>query len=267
MGKNIQKKNIKSGKDYHTKRKPRILFYDIETAPLVSYTWGIWEVDVIEVKEEWYMLTFAYKWLGEKKTHVVSLPQFGLYKKDPKNDRELVKKLWSLFDEADVIVAHNGLSFDNKKSNARFIQHNLPPPNPYKTIDTKLVAKRYFKFDSNKLDHLGQYFNLGRKMKHEGFSLWLGCMSGDKKAWNKMCLYNIQDVVLLEKIYLKMLPYMDNHPNTGLYLGEKHACPNCGSHMLQKRGVSHTRTSTSQRFQCNLCHAWSQSPLKGGQLR
>ena len=32
--------------------KQRILLFDIETSPLISYTWGIWEQDVIEVKEE-----------------------------------------------------------------------------------------------------------------------------------------------------------------------------------------------------------------------
>ena len=247
---------------------PRTLLFDIETAPLVSYTWGIWEQDVVEVKEEWYMLTFAYKWLGEKKTHVVSLPDFKLYKKEPKNDRELVNKLWELFDEADILIAHNGDAFDIKKAQARFIQHELAPPTPFKSIDTKKVAKRYFKFDSNKLDHLGQYFNLGRKMKHEGFSLWLGCMANNPKSWKKMCDYNIQDVVLLEKIYLKMLPYMDNHPNVGLMQGNKIACPNCGSKETQKRGFGFNRTGKYQRYQCMDCGAWSKSGItSNSQLR
>lgn len=233
--------------------KPKILLFDLESTPLLSYTWGIWEQNVIEVKEEWYMLSFAYKWLGEKKTHVVSLPNFAIFKRDKKDDKELVKALWNLFNEADIIIAHNGNAFDIKKSNARFIYHKLPPPSPYKTIDTKIVAKKYFKFDSNRLDSIGQSLNLGRKLKTGGFDLWLACMAGDRKAWKKMCDYNIQDVVLLEKVYLKMLPYMNNHPDRS-NIGE---CPNCSSKKLQKRGFAITRKKTKQRLQCQDCGAWS----------
>lgn len=244
------------------KTKARILLYDIETMANLAYVWGKWEQDVIAVKRHWYMLTFAYKWLGDSKTHVVSLPDFSLYKKEPYNDRELVKALWKLFDEADVIVAHNGNSFDIKKTNARFIKHKLKPPSPSKYVDTKLVAKKYFKFDSNKLDDLGDYFNIGRKINTGGFELWLGCEAGDKKSWDKMCKYNIQDVILLEKVYLEMLPYMTDHPNLALFMGEKNACPNCEGTHLQKRGFEYTRTSKFQRWACMECGSWHRSPLK-----
>lgn len=250
------------------KTKAKILLYDIETMANLAYVWGKWEQDVIAVKRHWYMLTFAYKWLGESKTHVVSLPDFKLYKKDQFNDRDLVKALWDLFDEADVIIAHNGNSFDIKKTNARFIKHKLKPPSPAKYIDTKLVAKKYFKFDSNKLDDLGDYFNIGRKINTGGFELWLGCEANDKKAWDKMCKYNIQDVVLLEKVYTEMLPYMKDHPNLALLMGEKNACPNCEGTHLQKRGFEYTRASQFQRWACMDCGAWHRSPLKiGSQIR
>lgn len=239
-------------------KKPRILLYDIETMANLAYVWGKYEQDVISVHRHWYMLTFAYKWLGEKKTYVKSLPDFTMYKKDKYNDKELVESLWKLFDEADIIIAHNGNAFDIKKTNARFIKHKLKPPTPSKYVDTKLVAKKYFKFDSNKLDDLGDYFGIGRKISTEGFKLWLGCQDGDKKSWDKMCKYNIQDVVLLEKVYMEMLPYMTDHPNMNLLTGTSFNCPNCGGYHLQKRGFHHTRASTAQRFQCTDCGAWSQ---------
>lgn len=239
-------------------RKPKVLLYDIETMANLGYIWGKYEQNVIEFKEHWYMITFAYKWLGEKTTHVKSLPDFPIYKKDKQNDRQLVEALWKLFDEADVIIAHNGNSFDIKKTNARFIKHKLLPPTPYKTIDTKLVAKRYFNFTSNKLDDLGDYFEIGRKINTGGFELWLGCVNNDKKSWDLMCKYNKQDVVLLEKVYQTMLPYITNHPNYNLLLDTTHSCPNCGEDKLQKRGTSITRVSKSQRYQCTGCGAWSQ---------
>lgn len=238
--------------------KNKILLFDIETAPLVSYTWGIWEQNVIDVKEDWYMLSFSAKWLGEKETKVYGLPDFPLYKKDKTNDKELIRKLWELFDEAEVLVAHNGDEFDIKKANARFITHNLTPPAPYQKIDTKKVAKRYFKFDSNKLDELGEYLGVGRKSPTGGFDLWLGCMAGDKKSWQRMKDYNKQDVVLLEKIYIELRPWMNNHPNLNIINDTLRNCPTCGSDKVHSRGVVPVgRTSTKKRFKCTDCHAWS----------
>lgn len=240
---------------------------DIETAPNLAYIWGKYEQDSLGYVREWYMLTFSAKWLYGANTSVYSLPQYPLYKKQPENDLELVKTLWKLFDEADIIIAHNGNSFDIKKANARFIFHKLPPPSPYRTIDTKLVAKRAFNFNSNKLDDLGKYFGIGQKLQTGGFDLWLGCMKGDKKAWKTMCDYNKQDVVLLEKVYLKMVGWDQAHPNLSFMIGERDSCPNClGSHM-QKRGFTFTNTVKYQRWQCMNCGVWKKSPIKGGQIR
>lgn len=116
--------------------KPKVLLFDIETMANLVYVWGKYEQNVIAYERHWYMLTFAYKWLGDKKTYVKSLPDYSMYKKDKYNDIELIKDLWKLFDEADIIIAHNGNSFDIKKANARFIKHKLKPPSPYRSVDT-----------------------------------------------------------------------------------------------------------------------------------
>lgn len=237
--------------------KKKILFLDIETAPNLGYTWGKWEQNVIEFKDDWHMLSFSVKWLDEAKTEVFGLPDFAGYAKDKKNDKKLCQKMWEYFDKAEVIVAHNGNSFDIKKANARFLIHGLKPPTPYKTIDTKLVAKRYFKFDSNSLNDLARQLGLGKKMDTGGFELWLGCMAGDMKAWAKMLKYNKQDVVLLEKVYLKLRDWMVNHPNTNLMYGTTNHCPNCNSSHMQRRGLTMTRTTLQQRYQCQDCGSWS----------
>lgn len=236
----------------------KVLLFDIENTPLISYTWGIWEQNVIEVKEEWYILCFAYKWLGEKKTNIVSLPDFKGYEKDKKNDEKLVKKLWDLFDKAEIIIAHNGDAFDIKKANARFIFHKLEPPKPYKTIDTLKLARKYFKFDSNKLDYLGQYLKVGRKLPHTGKHLWFGCMEGDMKAWKLMKQYNIQDVILLEKVYYKIRAWANTPVNMNMLLNTFYNCPKCGSEHTVKRGFATTRVGLFQKWQCLNCGGWSQ---------
>lgn len=238
----------------------KILIFDIETTPLISYTWGIWEQDVIKVKQGWYMLSFSYKWLGEKKTHVLSLPDYKLYKTDKQSDLELVKDLWRLFDLMDIAVAHNGASFDVKKANARFLTHKMKPPSPYKIVDTKIVAKNVAKFDSNKLDDLGFELVGEQKFKHSGFSLWLRCMSDkyDKKAWDEMCHYNKQDVVLLEKIYLVLRGWMTTHPV--VYWGQSEAGASVHCHVcdgkVQFRGTARTKTQLKRRYVCIECGTW-----------
>lgn len=235
--------------------RKKVLLFDIETTPLITYTWGIWQQDIIEVKEEWYMLCFAYKWLGEKQTHIVALPDFQGYKRNKKDDEQLVKKLWELFNEAEIIIGHNGDKFDIKKANARFLFHCMEPPKHYKTIDTLKLARRYFKFDSNKLDYLGQYLKLGRKLPHTGKHLWFGCMEGDPKSWQLMKKYNIQDVVLLEKVYIKLRGWNVTPPNMNLVLGTTQNCNVCGSDHVIKNGTSFNGVSIFQRFQCLNCGA------------
>lgn len=240
----------------------KILLFDIETMANLAYVWGKYEQNVISYEKEWYMLSFAYKWLDEKSVNVVSLPDFKGYSKSKTNDKDLVKALWKLFDEADIIIAHNAVSFDVKKSNAKFIEHGLPPPSPYKIIDTKLVARRYFNFNSNKLDDLGNILGLGRKIDTGGFELWLGCASGDKSAWKKMCAYNKQDVVLLEKVYLKLRSWMNPHPHVGALDGHRGNCPACNSTNLQKRGFGIRGNQIRvQRYQCIDCGGWTQQTI------
>ncbi|MCK9577806.1 MAG: ribonuclease H-like domain-containing protein [Clostridia bacterium] len=228
--------------------KLKTILFDIETSPNISYTWGKYEQDVIEFIEEGYILTFAYKELGKKQIKAVSLNDFN------GNEEKLVKKLWELFDASDILIAHNGDNFDIKWANRMFAKYNISPPSPYKTIDTLKVARQNFKFNSNRLDDLGNYLGIGRKAKHEGFSLWKKCMAGDKKSYKDMIRYNKQDVKLLEDVYLKLRPYMKSHPTANI--SPEFICPVCGGSHIQKRGWSFTNAFMKQRLQCQGCGKW-----------
>lgn len=236
---------------------PRVLIFDIETAPNLSWSWGLFtELTTMKmVENEWYMLCWCAKWLGEKKIISSALPDHKGYKKDPTNDKKVLEVLWKLLDEADIVIAHN-IKFDKKKSNARFIYHGMKPPSPYKCLDTLMAARGEFNFTSNKLDALGQYLKCGKKVPHSGFDLWRGCMNGCKKSWHTMVKYCKQDVALLEKVYLKLRPYIRNHPNMNVY-ENKIGCPKCGSESVQSRGYYFTSTGKFQRFRCNDCGGWS----------
>lgn len=249
--------------------KYRIAYIDIETAPNVGYTWGKYEQDVIAFIKEWYILSFAVLWSDEKKPTVYTLQDFPLYDKERDNDRDLVKELWKVCDSADLIVAHNGDRFDLRKSNARFLVHGFTPPAPYKTVDTLKVARKQFALNSNKLNDIATALGIGQKVETGGFKLWLGCMSGDAKAWSKMAKYNAQDVVLLKKVYDRLKPWHTSHPNIAL-LSEDLACPACGSRNVQRRGYTYLAAYRAQRYCCLNCGKWSKGKnerLTGTHLR
>ncbi len=234
--------------------KQKILLFDIEVAPLVSENWGYYEQNALRVTRASYLISFAYKWLGGE-IHAYS--HLNCSGKTVRDDRPRVKKLWRLFNQADVLVAHNGRDFDVKLAMAFFIHNGLPPPRPFKIVDTKIVAKRHFRFYSNKLDELGNYLNLGRKLHTGGIDLWFQCDAGDRSALKRMVIYNKQDVELLEKIYLRLRPFMDVHPNYNVMLGRVIACPNCGGKVMERKGYHMTRLTRAQRYHCLDCGAWS----------
>jgi hypothetical protein len=240
--------------------KPKVLIYDIETSPIIGFTWGIWQTDVIKVKEDWQILSVAWKWLGEKGVHVLGQDDFPDYQPGVNNDKSIVEFIHGLFDTADIVIAHNGDSFDQKKCQARMIIHNMAPPSPYKQLDTKKIAKRYAAFTSNKLGDLAKGFNVSLKGSPGGFETWLGCLDGDPKSWARMKRYNKQDIPPLEDIYKKLLPWITNHPAMNVLNGKPESCPKCGGGPLHSRGLTApTKTGRRNRYQCTSCWGWCQS--------
>ena len=247
-----------------TVRRPRVAFFDIENGPSLGYFWGkLWETSILRVEQPWYMLSFSYKWLGEKKVYTHALPDYPGYKRNKEDDSSLLGDLHKLFDEADVLVAHNGDRFDVRKTNARFIINGFLPPKPYKTIDTLKVARRHFHFESNKLGDLGAYLKLGKKLVHTGFDLWARCMRGEPKAWAMMKRYNRRDITLLESVYHRLKPYMVNHPDLRLYSDapDLPECPTCQSLHVTRQGFKVSRTRKYRQYKCQDCASWFQGAL------
>jgi len=181
---------------------PRTLIFDIETSPLIAYIWQLGEqrVNLDQIKEDWYVLAFAAKWLGEKKVMYVDTRN--------KKEKDLLQAIWALLDEADVVITQNGKKFDSRKLNARFIEYGMQPPSPYKHWDTYRVADTVADFTSHKLEYLtDKLCTKYKKLKHHkfpGLSLWKECLKGNTEAWNEMKKYNIHDVLSTEELYTKI---------------------------------------------------------------
>lgn len=155
---------------------------------------------------------------------------------------------------AEGFAMHNCKKFDIPKMNSRFILNGLPPCSPYKQIDTCEVSKKSFGFSSSKLDALATYFGFPNKDKTD-FNLWKACLEGNQKALEYMAKYNIKDVAILEKVYIKLRSWIPNHPNAGLYIeSDKPVCPICGStHMELTSDFKYTHTSKFKVMRCTDC--------------
>lgn len=235
----------------------KILLIDIETAPAKVYTWGLWDqnIGINQVVEDGYVLCWCAKWFGSKtimSDAIINYPK--QFAENPTNDKLIAQSAWKLLDEADIVVTHNGDSFDLKWLNTLFMKHHLPPVSTYKSVDTCKEAKRNFNFLSNKLDFISRKLDLGHKLDTGGFELWEKCMKGDKTAWKKMIIYCKHDVLLLEKAYKSLRPFIKAHPNLGLYRTDSQsACSNCGGTSLIKKGYAYTFTGKYQRYVCADC--------------
>jgi len=240
----------------------KILAWDIETSPLTAHTWTLWPnaISINQLLETQEIMCFAARWLGSKKVEFHSTFHHG--------KEAMLQAAWDLLNEADAVLSYNGKAFDSKHMMREFLQAGMPPPSPYKEIDLMVAVKKRFRFASAKLQHVSQQLGLEGKVETGGFELWLGCMAGDVKAWNKMRTYNRRDVDLLIDLYAKLLPWIDNHPSVALY-DEAEGCPNCGSGDLRKEGFAFSNLGKYQRFQCRGCGRWSKSGkrIAGVELR
>ena len=242
-------------------RLPKILVYDLENAPTEAAVWGMFKqyIRKEQIISEWYMLSWAAKWLFD--TEIVSdvITPDESVKND---DKRIMESLWNLIDEADIIVGHNILGFDIQKMNTRFVVNGMNPPSSVQAIDTLLQARKNFAFSRNDLDYLCGQFQLSeRKADNGGMNRWLRCIKGEPDALIEMETYNRQDIAASEELYLAMRAWMKAHPNLALYMDQKaDACHRCGSINLDwlknPDGTSkcyNTNVNAYPEYRCNQC--------------
>lgn len=248
-------------------KKPRILLADIETLPLEVYTWGLFDqnIGLNQVKSDWTVLSWSAKWFEEAPVFYEDVRN----QKNIRDDKRILRGIWKLLDEADIVIWHYGTAFDHKKLNARFILNGFKPPAPYKQIDTKKIASKHFGFTSNKLEYLSDKINKKfKKSKHkkfEGFAMWRECMAGNIAAFKEMEAYNRLDVLSLEELYTNLQAW-GTGVDFNVYRPETEYVCNCGSADFKKRGFNHTKSGKFQAFQCRSCGAWGSSKGKENNL-
>lgn len=234
------------------------MILDIEISPVLATIWGLFNqnIGINQITGNSEVMCWAAKWHGSDDVYFSSI--------ELTSKKRMLKEMYDLIEEADAIVTYNGKAFDLKILNKEFALQGWAAPSPYKNIDMLGVMRKQFRFTSNKLGYVAEQLKLGKKLKHQGHELWLHCMNPKseeyKSSWDIMEEYNIQDVLLLESLYDRLLGWIHNHPNHSTETGE-HVCPNCGGSHLQSRGTYTTASLSYRRYQCRDCGKWSRSRL------
>lgn len=232
----------------------RILFFDLENAPSKALVFNRWNVNISPdnvIEEGGWLISASWKFKGDTEVSGIVLnPDEAI----AQNDERIVATLYELFEQADIVVAHNGKRFDNSLFKTRLIANGFPQHKTVKVVDTLQIAKN-LKFSSNKLDSLGHYLGVGRKLKHTGIDLWWRCMNGDKEALDEMLAYNKQDVQLLEDVYERLKSFDQKAPNASHFYNDNlHRCPVCGSaHVTETGHKVFTPVSQFAEVVCNDC--------------
>ena len=158
--------------------------------------------------------------------------------------------------DADIIIAHNGVRSDIPKLNTRLLINDFPPPMPYQSIDTFKIAYKQFQFGSASLNYLSKI--LFRKQKlHTDYQLWIDCEHGDQKQIDYMEKYCQEDTALLEEVYIELRPWIKSHPNLAVLMeAEDPCCPNCGSFEFEEgEGYYTTPQNKYIAVRCKACGA------------
>lgn len=226
---------VQHADDNHTDE--RMVFIDIETSPTTVYTWGLHGVDIPvgSIINPGRTICVTTKFAG-KPAKCVDIRTPGM-----------LESVWHDLDAADVVVHYNGKSFDIPTLNGEFMKAGMPPPSPFVQLDLYRDVVCKAKFVSRKLQFVSNEFGIGSKLEHAGMQMWIDCMHMDESAWKIMRKYNIQDVILLEKLYAKLKPWISSVPSGG---------DGCQHLHVQKRGMYRTRATTYQRLYCSDCGAW-----------
>lgn len=223
----------------------KILVLDIETAPIKAYVWRLWDqnVGLNQIIDNGGVICVGLKWIGDKTCELYSDWEHG--------HTEMLKQVWLAMEQADAVLTYNGDKFDLPKLRGEFLLAGFGPLPPCTSIDLYKAVKK-LGFISGKLAFIGPLLSMGSKIATGGFDLWKAVENGNEIAQRKMARYCKQDVRLLEKVYVKVKPYITNHP----FLGDRGVCGSCEGKVLHSRGYRRTKSFKIQRLQCTSCGSW-----------
>jgi len=230
------------------KNRRKRLFFDIETSPNIGFFWQAGyeiDVDTHNIITERAIICICWKWEGDKQI-------YSLKWDNNQNDKKMIQEFVKVMHDADEVVGHNGDRFDIRWIRTRAILHKIDFPPKIISIDTLKNCRSLFKMNSNKLDYVAQYLGIGRKIDTGGFDTWRKIiLDKDAQALKHMIEYCKNDVVILEKLWNRLNPYVNPKTHAGNYTNE---CPECGKVKLKiSKTIKLASGYTRHQMKCSDC--------------
>lgn len=222
------------------KAEPRILLWDIET-------------DGINADR---IICIGYKFTTDKKVTLLKAVDYP--GEGPWDDSGLMKAFAEVFASCDWHATWYGARFDLPVVRARMIAAGLPPEPPKPHVDLWKTARYQFKTGGgNRLAKWQDFLGITDEKTPVRPSVWIKARYGHKPSLQYIYEHCIDDVWVLEGVFLKLRPWVSDEPARGLMVPtDRGSCISCGSTHLQARGWRVSRTRRYKQYQCQNCGKW-----------
>ncbi len=236
-----------------TKKKAdvSILFFDIETTPLLGWLWRCGEQHVRHSQlkapyDKYRIITIGYCWNDGLPAKTIN---WGWHKQDTAS---VIEKFDKIIKQADIAIGKNSDRFDVKHINTQRFLAGLPalPEWATRTDDVEKQLRKHFIFPSYGLDYVSSQLGLGGKRKME-MQDWTDIVEKkDKKKLAKMDDYCAKDVEDTRALWNMIKAHVTPKFNMATFLDDQ-VCKNCGSSSIVKDGTTYSGRTRYQKFRCN----------------
>lgn len=240
--------------------KIKRLYFDIETSYNIVKSWRIGydiKLDPSSIIKERAIICICYKWEGDKNVKCLTWNRG--------DDSSMIIKFSEILNSADEVVTHNGDKFDVKWFRTRCLYHGVALTPYIQSIDTLKEAKKLFLFNSNKLDYISKFIGLSGKIETGGLELWDDIiLRNNRQSLHKMVTYCKNDVILLEKVFLKLNPYLKNKITKTVRIeGNGIHCVECNSTNIKKVKLRISAAGRyTQQYRCSDCGKYHSISIK-----
>lgn len=172
---------------------------------------GYFDIETNGLKGNFHMiLSWFIKERGVEKYHAYTLSKKDFAHSDKtKVDERCTQMLVHTLSQFDYIVTYYGTGFDLPFLRSRALFHNIPFP-PYgsvKHIDVYYIVREKMSLHRKSLAAATEFLGIVGKTPLSG-TTWVAANLGDEKALSYVREHNKQDVIILEKLHDRLLPFI-----------------------------------------------------------
>lgn len=245
----------------------KILILDVERLPGISrqYWWDRGDLKNRYIHHETVERTprttiCCAKWYDSPE--LIELAEW-----DPGGRKKFLRRIHELMSRADIIVGHNLDQADVPwLAGDLYIEGNLPPLPPFKTVDTLKVLRKQFKSGApfKGLDAFCQIVGIPAKSdRYDREAMERAVADKSVEDRERLVAYCSGDVVATQGLYDYLRPYITNHP--ALFVDGKDkltVCNRCGhdTEPVAKRYVANVLSYSMRK--CVSCSAYSRISIE-----